>query len=190
LAPSVRPIENQKANIDTNVTAALIIISALLLGTAAVAMTRRNVIHSVLLFVATLAGVAAFYLWAGAEFAAFAQVLVYVGAVSMVVLFAVLLTRPSDGQPPLAGPTTASRATIAITVGAGLAAVLMPAILTTNFSAPASSPPTLTVRQLGLELMGQHGAALLILGVLLTLALIGAVVLASTEPPGERNNPS
>ena len=41
------------------------------------------------------AGIAAFYLWAGAEFVAFAQLLVYVGAVSMLSLFAVLLTRRS-----------------------------------------------------------------------------------------------
>ena len=43
---------------------------------AAVAMTLRNLIHSALLLIASWAGVAAFYLWAGAEFVAFAQVLV------------------------------------------------------------------------------------------------------------------
>ena len=46
-----------------------------------------------LLLAVSWSGVAVFYLWAGAEFVAFAQVLVYLGAISMVVLFAVLLTR-------------------------------------------------------------------------------------------------
>ena len=67
-------------------------------------MTLRNLIHSALLLIASWAGIAAFYLWAGAEFVAFAQVLVYVGAVSMVVLFAVLLTRRSRADwrsPPI-----------------------------------------------------------------------------------------
>ena len=74
---------------------AFFIIALLTLASAAVAMSLRNLIHSALLLIASWAGIAAFYLWAGAEFVAFAQVLVYVGAVSMVVLFAVLLTRRS-----------------------------------------------------------------------------------------------
>ena len=75
--------------------AALILIALVMLGSAAVAMCLRNLIHSSLLLVLSWAGIAAFYLWAGAEFVAFGQVLVYVGAVSMIALFAVLLTRRS-----------------------------------------------------------------------------------------------
>src|SRR2546421_5860680 len=75
--------------------AALLIIALGTLASAAIALSLRNLIHSALLLIASWAGVAAFYLWAGAEFVAFAQVLVYVGAVSMIVLFAVLLTRRS-----------------------------------------------------------------------------------------------
>ena len=74
---------------------AFLIIALLTLGSAAVEMALRNLIHSALLLIGSWAGIAAFYLWAGAEFVAFAQVLVYVGAISMVVLFAVLLTRRS-----------------------------------------------------------------------------------------------
>src|SRR5436190_18964967 len=76
-------------------TFVLVLIALLTLATAAIAMVLRNLIHSALLLIASWAGIAAFYLWAGAEFVAFAQVLVYVGAISMVVLFAVLLTRRS-----------------------------------------------------------------------------------------------
>ncbi|MEI7799659.1 MAG: NADH-quinone oxidoreductase subunit J, partial [Opitutaceae bacterium] len=77
-------------------TFALIIIAIIMLGSAAAAMLLRNLIHSALLLILSWASVAAFYLWAGAEFAAFAQILVYVGAISMVVLFAVLLTRQNQ----------------------------------------------------------------------------------------------
>jgi len=79
----------------------LFIIALLIIGSASAAMLSRNLIHSALLLVGAWAGLAAFYLWAGAEFVAFAQVLVYVGAVSMVVLFAVLLTRQgATASPP------------------------------------------------------------------------------------------
>ncbi|MFM7752757.1 MAG: NADH-quinone oxidoreductase subunit J, partial [Opitutaceae bacterium] len=59
---------------------AFLLIAFFTVATAAVAMALRNLIRSALLLVASWAGIAAFYLWAGAEFVAFAQVLVYVGA--------------------------------------------------------------------------------------------------------------
>ena len=73
---------------------ALLLLSVTAIAAAGVAFTWRNLIHAALLLIVTWAAIAGVYLWAGAEFVAFAQVLIYVGAVSMVVLFAVLLTRP------------------------------------------------------------------------------------------------
>src|SRR5436190_23225743 len=87
---------------------ALLLIALVTLGAAAIAMSLRNLIHSALLLIASWAGIAAFYLWADAQFVAFAQVLVYVGAVSMVVLFAVLLTRQSRADSAIA-PDSAGR---------------------------------------------------------------------------------
>ena len=51
-------------------TAALLLIALVILGSSAVAMCLRNLIHSALLLVLSWAGIAAFYLWAGAEFVA------------------------------------------------------------------------------------------------------------------------
>ena len=129
--------------------AVLILIALVTVGAAILAMSRRNLLHSVLLFAGSWAGVGAFFLWAGAEFAAFAQVLVYVGAISMVVLFAVLLAAVA-GTPLAVSPGPA---------------------------------PAVSVRQIGGELMGPHAAALLVVGVLLTVALLGAVVLAAGDRP-------
>ncbi|MDR2863597.1 MAG: NADH-quinone oxidoreductase subunit J [Puniceicoccales bacterium] len=164
----------------------LILIAVVTLGTAAVALFLKNIIHCAILLVVAWAGIAAFYLWAGAEFVAFAQVLVYVGAVSMIVLFAVLLTRPrSDATPPAAG-TVAVRRTAAHLWGkltaALVATVLVAAVVTTPFAAPATdAEPVFAVKQIGLALMGEHVGALLIVGVLLTVALLGAVVIAAPE---------
>jgi NADH:ubiquinone oxidoreductase subunit 6 (subunit J) len=162
-------------------TAALLLIALVILGAAAAAMLRRNLIHSALLLILSWAGVAAFYLWAGAEFVAFAQVLVYVGAISMVVLFAVLLTRQNHVADLLVEPGTRARATTAVTVGACMAAVLSAAVMASRFPPPADHAPVTSVRLIGLQLMRQHGAALLIVGVILTVALLGATVLAATE---------
>lgn len=163
---------------------ALLLIALVLLGTGSAALLLRNLIHSVLLFVVSWAAVAAFYLWAGAEFAAFGQILVYVGAVSMVVLFAVLLTRQGDAPAP---PDSASRrrAFAGLAASAAVAAVLLRAIAATPpVAVEASTAPSLTVRQLGTVLLQNHAAALLVVGIILTVSLLGAVVIASVDSEG------
>ncbi len=166
-----------------------LVIALVTLASAAVAMLLRNLIHSALLLIASWGGIAAFYLWAGAEFVAFAQVLVYVGAISMVVLFAVLLTRRSRADLALA-PEALGRAVAALVTGGAVVGVLGGAILSTRFTtaAPAAPPPALTVRDIGLLLMGPHAAALLIVGLLLTVALLGAIVIAAADPAGKEDD--
>ena len=161
----------------------MLAIATFTLATAAVAVSLRNLIHSALLLIASWSGIALFYLWAGAEFVAFAQVLVYVGAISMVVLFAVLLTRQSRIDPPTA-PATSRRASAAVIVGITVFGVLATAILRSTFvAAPAADAPTLTVLQLGNQMMDSHAAAVLIVGVVLTVSLLGAIVLAASDNP-------
>jgi NADH:ubiquinone oxidoreductase subunit 6 (subunit J) len=158
----------------------LIVIAALTLVTAAIAMSLRNLIHSALLLIASWAGIAAFYLRAGAEFVAFAQVLVYVGAVSMIVLFAVLLTRRSRTDLAVA-PESAWRAILGVLCGGAVCGVLIGAVLSSPLPGALASTPSVTVKQLGTALGGAHAASLLVAGVLLTVALLGAVVLASLD---------
>jgi len=163
--------------------AALVIIAATILGAASAAMLSRNLIHSALLLVGAWAGIAAFYLWAGAEFVAFAQGLVYVGAVSMVVLFAVLLTRQGATRAPVEYDSL-KRAVIAFIVAGGVAGVLIGAIMGSPLEGRLPSPtPSVSVLQLGLLLMGPYAPALLIVGVLLTVALLGAIVIAAVDKP-------
>jgi NADH:ubiquinone oxidoreductase subunit 6 (subunit J) len=158
----------------------LLIIAFLTLVPAAIAMMLRNLIHSALLLIASWAGVAAFYLWAGAEFVAFAQVLVYVGAVSMIVLFAVLLTRHSRQDPALTSDSV-GRAVAGLLAGGAVLGVLLGAVLSTPMKTTTAAAPSVTVLQLGNELMNLHSVALLIAGILLTVALLGAVVIAATD---------
>jgi NADH:ubiquinone oxidoreductase subunit 6 (subunit J) len=171
------------------VNLSLAIIALVTVGAAVVAMSGRNLLHSVLLLTVSWAGVAAFYLWAGAEFVAFAQLLVYVGAISMAVLFAVLLTRRSRDD-LAAPPASRSRGIYAILAGVAVAAVLLGAVSLAPLSSAPTPPPSVTVRQLGDQLMGPHAASLLVIAALLTVALIGAVVLAAGGSPGNPEDKS
>ncbi len=162
---------------------ALTIIATLTVAAAISAFVLRNLIHSVLLLVGAWAGIAAFYLWAGAEFVAFAQVLVYVGAVSMVVLFAVLLTRQGATSAPVEYDSL-KRAVLGLITAGGVGGLLFGAILGSPLEVRTANPaPVVTVKELGILLMGPHAAALLIVGVLLTVALLGAMVIAATDKP-------
>ncbi len=159
----------------------LLLILLVTLGAAALAMALRNLIHSALLLIASWAGVAAFFLWAGAEFVAFAQVLVYVGAVSMIVLFAVLLTRRSRADLAVA-PDSFGRAFSGFLAGGAVFGVLVGGVLSSPLPVSKAAEPTVSVRDIGTQLMGPNAVALLVVGVILTVALLGAVVLAATEP--------
>lgn len=162
-------------------TLAFLAIAFVTVAAAAVAMSLRNLIHSALLLVFGWAGIAAFYLWAGAEFVAFSQLMVYVGAVSMVVLFAVLLTQHSP-ESFREQPDSLGRVVGALLVGGGVLGVLFGAVLSSKLATSAAPvAPTISVKDLGNLLMGPHAAAVLVVGVILTVTLIGAVIIASTD---------
>src|ERR1051326_3842896 len=73
-------------------TISFIILAVLTLASAVAAMTLRNLVHCALALVGAFAGLAALYLQLDAQFVGFAQILVYVGAVAILIVFAILLT--------------------------------------------------------------------------------------------------
>src|SRR5437588_10296394 len=73
-----------------------IILALLTIASAVSAMTLRNVVHCALALTMAFAGLAALYLQLDAQFVGFAQILVYVGAVAILIVFAVLLTRGAE----------------------------------------------------------------------------------------------
>ena len=163
-------------------TFAFAFLAVLMVASAGVAMLLRNLIHSALLLVLSWAGVAVFYLWAGAQFVAFAQLLVYVGAISMVVLFAVLLTRRSAGPVADVEPATFARAAAGLLAAGLVGGVLGATMLRSHFPTATGPAPKISVHDIGMDLMGPQVAALLVIGVILTVSLIGAVVIAATDP--------
>src|SRR5262249_48641632 len=124
-------------------------------------------------------GLAGIYLQLDAQFVGFAQVLVYIGAVAILIVFAILLTRGSE---PEAQKLFSSSWWLGAMVAAAVFAVLSAAILTRQAVTPqASVAPEVTVRQIGDQLMTHYIMPLEVLGLLLTAALIGAVIIALQE---------
>jgi NADH-quinone oxidoreductase subunit J len=164
-------------------SAAWIILGLVTLAGAVGAMSLRNLVHCLLCLVVTFLGLAGIYLLLSATFVALAQVLVYLGAVAILMVFAILLTRGGATlESALAGRMTwtAGAGTAALVFG-GLAGAVMWG--TMALGDKASDP---TVKAIGERLMTVYVLPLEAMALLLTGALIGAVILAMPEPGGAR----
>jgi NADH-quinone oxidoreductase subunit J len=161
------------------------ILAALSVAGALAAVLLKNTVHCALALTAAFAGLALLFLELDAQFAGFVQILVYIGAVAILVVFAILLTRDSEtpkdtvyGHKPLIG----------LIAAAGIFAVLAWAVLRSSAALPhaAASVPAVTVMDIGNALMGRYVLPLEIVALLLTAALIGAVIVAMHEKEGAR----
>jgi NADH:ubiquinone oxidoreductase subunit 6 (subunit J) len=170
---------------------AFAIIAALTIVSAVAAMSLRNLVHCALCLAVTFAGLAAFYLQLGAAFVGWAQILVYIGAVAILIVFAILLTR-SDAVTPQ--PILSRSWGVGIAVAVIVFGFLARAIMTSSLAGqmPPSKPDP-TVRQIGNDLMTRCVLPLEAVGLLLTAAAIGAVIIAMKDTgrkpsPGHGNN--
>jgi NADH-quinone oxidoreductase subunit J len=157
--------------------ASFYILASFTIISAVAAMSLRSMVHCALCLALTFLGVAGLFLQLNAGFLAFAQILVYVGAVAILIVFAILLTRGTE-QPE---ERWSSGVLLSVPLAIVIAAILLNAVFATEFAATAPKEAAPAVRDLGRALMTSHVVPLEIIGVLLTVALLGAIVLALPE---------
>jgi NADH-quinone oxidoreductase subunit J len=162
-------------------SAAFLVLAIVTMVAACAAMTLRGLVHCALALAVAFAGIGTLYLSLGAQFLGLAQLLVYVGAIAVLIVFVILLTRggDSDASPliPAAFPVTG------IVVATAILALLCWAVFH-SFAIHSLEPPATpaaTVRELGTVLMAEYVLPLEVIGLMLTAALIGAVVVAMKE---------
>jgi NADH-quinone oxidoreductase subunit J len=159
---------------------AFLLLASLTLAGAVAAMMLRNLVHCALCAAGAFAGLAALYLQLNAEFAGFAQLLVYVGAVAILIVFTIMLTRGAEIQP---SATPSPAWWVGLPVGALVAACLVGCIMCSPslLRLPAQNVQA-PVKSIGEQLMNQYVMPLESIGLLLTASLLGAVVIALREP--------
>lgn len=157
------------------------VLSAVTVGGSLAVFASRNLIHAVAFLVLAFLGMAGLFLTLSADFIAVAQVLIYAGAISVLMVFAVMLT-------PLASRDNGNSLFVApgVALGALFAAVAVFVAVDvewpelTGDALDASSFPS-TVEAIGTALLEQHVLAFEIASVLLLAAFIGAIVLVRDD---------
>ena len=157
--------------------ALLLALGAVAVGAGALVVTTRHVVRAGLYLVICLGAVAGLYLVLGAELVAWVQVLIYVGAVVILLLFAVMLTRapigPADDLDRAAWPA----ALVGAGAGLGLAALFVSAY---RWTAVAVAEPG-TAELMGTRIFGAWVLPFEVVSVLLLAALIGAIVVSRPD---------
>lgn len=165
-------------------TISFFIIAAITIVGTAAAMSLKNLVHCVLSLTLGLVGLALLFLLLGAQFVGFTQILVYVGAVAILAVFAIMMTRSAE---PMTHLPPASFRLSGVLIAATVFAVLAWAISSATRSLPSqSAQPEVSVNQIGVALMHQFVLPLEVIGVLLTAALVGAAILAMDETGASR----
>ncbi|MBL6278414.1 NADH-quinone oxidoreductase subunit J [Micromonospora fiedleri] len=161
----------------TGVDVLLLALGAVAVGSGVLVVSTRHLVRAGLYLVVCLGAVAGMYLVLTAELVAWVQVLIYVGAVVVLLLFAVMLTRAPIGASDDLDRPGWPAALIGGGVGLGLAALLIDAYRWTKVELPEAG----TAERIGEQVFASWVLPFEVLSILLLSALVGAIVLSRPD---------
>jgi NADH-quinone oxidoreductase subunit J len=154
-----------------------LIVAVITGGAGILTVTSKNLVHAALFLAVTLAGIAGVFLVLAADFLALVQLLVYVGAVAVLFLFGLMLTRAPIGREALDSQNRA----LGLKVAGGLFVVLAVLIVQAFGDHPRADVAGPRVTDIGIALFAEWVLPFELLSMLLLAALIGAILLARRE---------
>ncbi|MEU8358400.1 NADH-quinone oxidoreductase subunit J [Nonomuraea sp. NPDC048882] len=164
-----------------------LLLGAVAVGSALLVVTTRQLVHAALWLVLCFGALAGGYLVLTAEFVAWVQVLIYVGAVVVLMLFGIMLTRAPIGR---SADLDSNNRVVAAVVALATAALLVTVVIDGFRTAYAPlTPGPGAAKELGASVFATWVLPFEALSVLLLAALIGAIVLSRTDIPGGSPDP-
>lgn len=153
------------------------------LGGALGVVSSRNLFHSALFLILSFFGVTGYYALLDAGYLAAVQLFVYVGAISVLILFAIMFSRRMmDATETQANHQWWLSAPVAVV----LFAILMLVVISVSWPGSDAQPSPDIMRQLGQAFLGSYLIPFEVVGILLSAALIGAVMLAREKVEAEK----
>jgi NAD(P)H-quinone oxidoreductase subunit 6 len=161
----------------------------MMIGAALGVVLFSNIVYSAFLLGGVFISMAGLYLLLNGDFVAAAQILIYVGAINVLILFAIMLVNKRQDFSPL--PSAGLRKIVTAVVSLGLFALLSTMVLATPWANPSTSPAS----QNSIVLIGEHFFSDFLLpfelaSVLLLMAMVGAIILARREYLPDQVTPS
>jgi NAD(P)H-quinone oxidoreductase subunit 6 len=161
-------------------TVSLVILSAMVVGAAMGVVLLPNIVYSAFLLGGVFISMSGLYLLLNADFVAAAQVLIYVGAVNILILFAIMLVNKRQDYPQF--KFSALRGGLTATICIALFALLVTTLTSTQWMvefATVKLPSTMVV--IGKHFFYDYLLPFELASILLLVALVGAIVLARRE---------
>ncbi len=158
-----------------------LLLSVLAIGSGVLVVTTDHLVHAALWLVVTLGSLAGCYLLLTAEFVAWVQVLIYVGAAVVLLLFALLLTR----APPGPEPATPTRNRPVAIFGGVVTAAVLAVVLVDGFRGEridVDGEPAGSAEPVGDAIFRHWVLGFEVVSVVLLAALVGAIVLSRRSP--------
>lgn len=157
------------------------ILAVMTIGTALGVVLFSNIVYSAFLLAGVLIGMAGLYILLNADFVAAAQVLVYVGAVNVLIIFAIMLVNKREDFATLPRRWIRKIATAVVCIG--LFALLGTMVLVTPWSLSSTSPAVVenTMVEIGKHFFSDFLLPFELASVLLLMAMVGAIILARRD---------
>jgi NADH:ubiquinone oxidoreductase subunit 6 (subunit J) len=150
------------------------LVAALIIFTALKMVLSTNLVHSALFMAATFLGIAMIYILLNADYLAIVQIMVYVGAISILFVFGVMLTKRTGMED--SNPFNRYKLS-AIVVAAALFLVFVKTIFGAQLTPSTAAAEGSTVTSIAYLLLGDYAVAFEISGVSLLVSTIGAIVI-------------
>ncbi len=147
---------------------------------ALLTVTLSNIVHCVLAAVLFFTGIAGLYFYLGAEFLGASQILIYVGAVATLILFAIMLTRGLREEPGDLRHVLGNKL-YALVAAAAVLGILLHALLSQTWPLETLEGARAGMADIGRELLTTFLLPFEVVALLLTAALVGAIVIALDE---------
>src|SRR5579875_2626631 len=157
---------------------AFIVLSALTIGAAIISLESRQVVYGAISLAFSFLGVAGIFILLNATFVALFQIIVYIGAIAVLILFTVMLVTKEVEAEAKREPIQPLAIIIAVVIALLVAIVAAISNFATWFP---SSSFNLSVVDIGLSLTSQYSVALEILALILGASIIGALTLAKLD---------
>ena len=157
------------------------ILAVMMLAAALGVVLLSNIVHSAFLLAGVFLSISGLYILLNGDFVAAAQILIYVGAVNVLILFAIMLVNKQENFSEIPGSQFRKIATAVVCIG--LFVLLGTMILVTPWALDSTSPAVIenTIIALGEHFFSDYLLPFELASVLLLMAMVGAIILARRD---------